>query len=83
MKLKIELSTDSTKPEGVEVMKKLLMAALVLLIGIAFVPTGCARSKEAPEKAPAREAPEKVAPKEPSSEAETKGFRVCGESNND
>ena len=72
MKLKIELSTDSTKPEGVEVMKKLLMAALVLLISIAFLPTGCARSKEAPEKAPAKEAPEKVAPKEPAAKPKPK-----------
>ena len=48
-------------------MKKLLMAAFVLVISIAFVSTGYAWSKEAPEKAP-----EKVAPKEPAAKPKPK-----------
>jgi len=69
MKLKIELSTDGTKLEyEIEVMKKLLMVALVLLISIAFVSTGFAQLKAAPEKTPA---PKKQASKP---RAEAPGF---------
>jgi hypothetical protein len=58
----------------VEVMKKLLFVALVLLISIAFVSTGFAQPKAAPEKAPAREkapAPKKHTAKP---KAEAPGF---------
>ena len=76
MKLKIELSPDSTKPEcEIEVMKKLLMVALVLLISIAFVPTGFAQPKAAPEKTPV---PEKA-----SIETKGRGLRLYGEGSND
>ena len=53
-------------------MKKLSMVALVLLISIAFMSSGCARSKEAPEKAPAKEDSEKVAPEKPAAKQKPK-----------
>jgi hypothetical protein len=52
----------------IEVMKKFLMVALVMLISIAFVPTGFAQPKVAPEKTPA---PKKQASKP---RAEAPGF---------
>jgi hypothetical protein len=52
----------------IEVMKKLLMVALVILISIAFVPTGFAQPKAAPEKT---SAPKKQASKP---RAEAPGF---------
>jgi hypothetical protein len=42
----------SAKAEGVKAMKKLLMVALVLLISVAFVPSGFAQSKTDLKKAP-------------------------------
>ncbi len=68
MKLKIELSPHGKKPEGHRCYEKLLMAALVLLISIAFVSTGFAQPKAAPEKA---QAPKKQAAKP---KAEAPGF---------
>lgn len=50
----MEFSSDNTKTEGVKIMKKLLLIAVVLLMGIAFMSTGFAQPKAAPapEKEP-------------------------------
>ena len=66
MKLKIELSANGKKPEGHRGYQKLLTAALILLITIAFVSTGFAQPKATSEKAPSPEkapAPKKQAAK--------------------
>jgi len=62
MKLQIDFLLIAQNQKEVEVMKKLLMAALILLINIAFVSTGFAFSKAPPEKATQEKVSQEKAP---------------------